>query len=121
MSINRFLSLTPDTLMKNPRMVLLRVDGSDLTTTSAAAGLDVGSAVATAKDDASNQVTIDFLQAFKSVPFVFWTPRTDNVEVKIGTLSATQLIYTTVDSDSNGTGVNDADVDFLIIAVDELF
>lgn len=94
----------------------LQVDGSALPNgTATNAGLTVGRDVAVARDDGSNAVTITFNEPLENAPLVFWSPITDNVEVKIVTNDGTTLAYTTVDSDSNGTGVNDADVNFLLV------
>lgn len=78
-------------------------------------GVSLGKDVCVARDDGSNQVTITFNEALSNIPIVYWATVNDEVRVKLGTVSATQIIYTTVDWDSNGSGISDANVNLLLM------
>lgn len=88
------------------------IDGSAVGATPGQAGLDGRGKFLCNISKAANVVTIDWLVAFGDVPYVFFQPAAGqvNTNVEIVTNTENQLVYQTVESDSNATPVNDADL-----------
>lgn len=92
----------------------LQIDGSDLTTTTADAGVVVGLAFAQAKDS-TNRVTITFREALDHAPKAFYQSLTAAADVQPVSSSTTELVYDTVLAADNSTASADADVSILLL------
>lgn len=94
----------------------MRIDGSAVGATAGTAGLDGRGQYLCTISKAANVVTINWVPAFGDVPYVFFQPSAGQVNtlVEIVSSTATQLVYQTLESDSNGTPVNDADLDVIV-------
>lgn len=88
------------------------IDGSAVGATAGSAGLDGRGKFLCNISKSSNVVTIDWLVSFGERPYVFFQTAAGqtNTAVEIVTNTASQLVYQTVESDANGTPVNDADL-----------
>ncbi len=95
----------------------MRVTGADVSaSTPATTGLDGRGKFLCNISKSSNVVTIAWNVAFADVPYVFFQPSNGqaNTLIQITSSSTTQLVYTTLESDDNTTGVNDANVDVFV-------
>ena len=104
-----------------PMQLQIQIDGSDLTTTTGIAGVDVGADSVTAKDDGANIVTVTFRQAMRNTKYLVHIQAHKAgapVEIKDLTKAAGSFTYTTVDGDSHGTAADDADTDILVTFYD---
>ena len=91
------------------RLYVFKIDGSEVTTTSAAAGLDGrGQAIADIKD-ASNVQTITWKRKFEDTPYVFVQPLTANGAANITTNDGVTLVLTGVERDDNSATLTDQD------------
>jgi len=92
------------------------IDGSAVGATAGTDGLDGRGKFLCTISKSANVVTVNWVPSFGDVPYVFFQPAAgqSNTLVEIVSSTASQLVYQTVESDSNGTGVNDADVDVLV-------
>lgn len=88
------------------------IDGSAVGATDGTAGLDGRGKFLCTISKAANVVTINWNPAFGDVPYVFFqlAPGQTNTLVEIVSATASQLVYQTVEADSNATPVNDADL-----------
>lgn len=88
------------------------IDGSAVGATAGSAGLDGRGKFLCNISKSANVVTIDWLVSFGDVPYVFFqsAPGQTNTLVEIVTNTESQLVYQTVEADSNATPVNDADL-----------
>lgn len=93
-----------------------RITGASVGATAGSAGLDGRGQFLCTISKSTNTVTIKWTPAFGDVPYVFFQPSAGqtNTLVQISSSTAGQIVYTTVDSDSNGTGVNDANIDVFV-------
>lgn len=98
------------------RIENFRIDGSEVGASAGSAGLDGRGQMLCTISKSANVVTIDWLRSYAEAPYVFFQPSAGqtNTLVEITTSTASQLVYQTVESDSNATGVNDADLDVLV-------
>lgn len=97
--------------------LLIKIDGSALTTTSATAGVTIGTKFCTAKDDGSDVVTITFNEALRNAPEVVATQAlTADCIVKPDAIATTTttVVYSCVKISDGATAVNDADVVILL-------
>jgi hypothetical protein len=104
-----------------PRAVLLRIDGSAVTTSAAATGLDEGSAdanVSKGSGGTSNEVTLAFTKAFTTTPVVVAQSITTNCKVELKSVSTTGCVLETFQVADGTTGVDDADMHVVIIGWD---
>ena len=104
-----------------PRVLGLRIDGSEVATSAGVAGLDEGAkdvTISKGSGGTSNEVTIAFNTAFAAAPVVSATVITDDCHVRIKSVSASQVVLETVQNDANGTGVDDADMHVMILGHD---
>ncbi len=88
------------------------IDGSAVGATPGTDGLDGRGKFLCNISKAANVVTIDWQVSFADIPYVFFQPAAGqtNTDVEIVTSTVSQLVYQTVESDSNATPVNDADL-----------
>lgn len=102
------------TFFDQPNCVMhnFAIDGSAVGALPGSAGLDGRGKFLCTISKSANVVTIDWLVAFGDVPYVFFQPAAGqtNTNVEIITNTENQLVYQTVESDSNATPVNDADL-----------
>lgn len=98
----------PGCTMRNFRII-----GANVGATQGSAGLDGRGQMLCTISKSTNVVTINWLTSFGDVPYVFFQPSAgqNDTLVEIVTSTSSQLVYQTVESDSNGTGVNDANLD----------
>ncbi len=96
--------------------LLIKIDGSALTTTTATAGLTIGTKFCKAKDDGSDKVTITFNEALSNAPEVITQCLTADCIVKPDTLvtTTTTIVYNCFKISDGSTAVNDADVILLV-------
>jgi len=92
------------------------IDGSAVGASAGTAGLDGRGKFLCTISKSTNVVTIDWVPSFGDVPYVFIQPAAGQINtlVEIVTSTASQLVIRTVESDSNATGVNDADLNVLV-------
>lgn len=92
------------------------IDGSAVGATAGTDGLDGRGKFLCTISKSTNVVTINWVPSFGDVPYVFIQPAAGqtNTLVEIVTSTASQLVIQTVESDANGSGVNDADLDVLV-------
>lgn len=92
------------------------VDGSAVGASAGSAGLDGRGKFLCQISKASNVVTVDWLQAFGDVPYVFFQPAAGQADtlVEIVTNTASQLVYQTLTASTHAP-LNDAD---LLVHVD---
>ncbi len=92
------------------------IDGSAVGASAGTAGLDGRGKFLCTISKSTNLVTINWVPAFGDVPYVFFQPAAGQINtlVEIVTSTASQLVIRTVESDSNATGVNDADLNVLV-------
>lgn len=92
------------------------IDGSAVGASAGTDGLDGRGQFLCTISKAANVVTINWVPSFGDVPYVFFQPAAGqtNTLVEIVTSTASQLVYRTVESDSNATGVNDADLNVVV-------
>ena len=92
------------------------IDGSAVGASLSSAGLDGRGKFLCQISKSSNVVTIKWLSAFGDRPYVFFQPSIgqNNTSVEIVSSTNSQLVYQTVESDSNATGVSDADLDVVV-------
>ena len=103
----------------SPRMMPIRIDGSDLPNgTATTAGVDVGAGWCVARDDGANLVTITFNESVRQAPMVYASVSTANAVVDVITTSTTGITYTTVENDDTTSAVADADVDLFLLFFD---
>lgn len=88
------------------------IDGSAVGVTDSTDGLDGRGKFLCTISKSANVVTINWLPSFGDIPYVFFqlAPGQTNTLVEIVSSTVSQLVYQTVESDSNATGVNDADL-----------
>lgn len=93
-----------------------RIDGSAVGATAGTDGLDGRGKFLCTISKATNVVTINWNSAFGDIPYVHFQPSAGqaNTLVEIVTSTASQLVYQTVESDDNTSGVNDADLDVVV-------
>jgi hypothetical protein len=98
----------------NPREMLIEIDGSALTTSTADAGVIQGLDYVQAKD-ASNVVTVTFKRPLRNANYgVFIQEITANCKAELTSRSATAFSYTTVQVADGSTASADADVVILV-------
>ena len=92
------------------------IDGSAVGASAGTDGLDGRGKFLCTISKAANVVTINWVPSFGDVPYVFFQPAAGqtNTLVEIVSSTSSQLVYQTVESDSNASGVNDADLDVLV-------
>ena len=92
------------------------IDGSAVGATASTDGLDGRGKFLCTISKAANVVTINWVPSFGDVPYVFFQPAAGqtNTLVEIVSSTSSQLVYRTVESDSNASGVNDADLDVVV-------
>lgn len=92
------------------------IDGSAVGATPGTAGLDGRGQFLCEISKSTNVVTIDWIPSFGDRPYVFFQPAAGQVNtlVEVVTSTDSQLVIRTVESDSNATGVNDADLDVIV-------
>jgi hypothetical protein len=99
------------------RLHALFIDGSAVTTTASATGLDQGSAdftVVKGSGGTSNEVTLTPKEAFKRAPIVVASSLTTNCHVEVKSRSATSIVLETFQVADGTTGVDDADLNVII-------
>jgi N-acetylglucosamine kinase-like BadF-type ATPase len=78
-----------------------KIDGSEVTTSLSAAGLDVrGQSLGWIKDDGANVQTMTFHRAFDDIPYVVIQPLTANGAANIS-VTASGIVLTGVERDDN--------------------
>lgn len=81
-------------------------------------GLDKrGKFLCTCKSNGANQITVEYISSYGDVPYVIPVPITANVGINFISQDATGFVYETVERDDNTTGVNNANVAFLIVGL----
>lgn len=92
------------------------IDGSAVGASAGTDGLDGRGKFLCTISKAANVVTVNWVPSFGDVPYVFFQPAAGQINtlVEIVSSTATQLVYRTVESDSNASGVNDADLDVVV-------
>ena len=92
------------------------IDGSAVGASAGTAGLDGRGQFLCEISKSTNVVTIDWIPSFGDVPYVFFQPAAGQINTLVEIVSSTssQLVIRTVESDSNATGVNDADLDVVV-------
>lgn len=101
-----------------PRIYAFSIDGSEVTTSSAAAGLDGrGQAIANIKDDGANVQTVTFKRAFEEAPYVVVQAKTANGAANIAVTDST-IVLTGVERDDNTATLADQDFDVFIYSHD---
>lgn len=92
------------------------IDGSAVGASAGTAGLDGRGKFLCTISKSTNVVTINWVPAFGDVPYVFIQPAAGQINtlVEIVTSTSSQLVIRTVESDSNASGVNDADLNVLV-------
>lgn len=95
-----------------------RITGANVGATAGTAGLDGRGQFLCTISKVTNTVTINWVPAFGDVPYVFFQPSAGqtNVSVNIVTSTVSQLVFTTVQTDSHTTGVNDANLDVVVFS-----
>jgi len=94
-----------------------RITGALVGATAGTAGLDGRGKFLCTISAAANVVTINWNVAFGDIPYVFIQTdagQTDTL-VEIVTSTASQLVIRTVDADDNSTGVNNANLQVLVL------
>lgn len=93
------------------------ITGASVGATPGTAGLDGRGKFLGLISKSANTVTITWNSAFGDIPYVFFQPSAgqNNTLVEIVTNTVNQLVFKTVDSDSNATGVNDANLQLFIV------
>ncbi len=86
-----------------------QVTGASVGATPGSAGLDTRGKFICNISKSTNTVTITFLETFAVAPKVLFTMLTPNCAADISSLTASQLVFTTVERDDDTAGVNDAD------------
>ena len=96
------------------------IDGSAVGASAGTAGLDGRGKFLCTISKTTNVVTINWVPAFGDRPYVFFQPAVGqlNTLIEIVSSTSTQLVYRTVEADSNATGVNDADIDVVVCSYD---
>jgi hypothetical protein len=97
-----------------------RITGASVGALAGTAGLDGRGQFLCTISKSANVVTINWVPAFGDVPYVFFQPSAgqNDTLVEIVTSTASQLVYQTVEADSNGTGVNNANLDVVVCSYD---
>lgn len=92
------------------------ITGASVGATAGTAGLDGRGQMLCTISKAANVVTIKWNQSFGDRPYVFFQPSAgqNNTLVEIVSSTASQLVFQTVNSDSNVTALNDANLDVLV-------
>lgn len=91
------------------------IDGSAVGATAGTTGLDGRGKFLCTISKVTNTVTINWVPAFGDRPYVFFQPaigQNDTI-VQLVSSTASQMVFTTVKA-TDGTGVNDADLDVLV-------
>lgn len=88
------------------------IDGSAVGATAGSAGLDGRGKFLCTISKAANVVTVNWLQAFGDVPYVFFQTGVgqNNTIVELVSNTASQLVFQTVQAADGTTPVNDADL-----------
>jgi hypothetical protein len=98
----------------NPREMLIEIDGSALTTSTADAGVILGLDNVQAKDS-SNTVTVTFRRALPNANYaVFIQEITADCKATVTSRTASAFTYTTVENDDTTSAKADADVMILV-------
>ena len=94
------------------------IDGSAVGATAGTAGLDGRGQFLCTISKSTNVVTINWVPTYGDVPYVFFQPAAGQINTIVEIVSSTagQLVIRTVESDSNATGVNDADLDVVVFS-----
>jgi len=101
-----------------PRLYAFSIDGSEVTTSSSATGLDGrGQAIADIADDGANVQTITWKRAFEEAPYVYIQAKTANGAANISN-DGTTLVLTGVERDDNTATLADQDFDVFVYAHD---
>jgi hypothetical protein len=92
------------------------IDGSAVGATAGTDGLDGRGKFLCTISKAANVVTINWVPSFGDRPYVTFqiAPGQTNTLVEIVSANESTLVYQTVESDSNATPVNDADLDVTV-------
>ena len=95
--------------------LVIKVDGSAVTTTTSATGLVIGSKFCKVKD-ATEVVTITFNEALPIAPLVFTECATADCIVKPDSLvtTTTTIVYSCINISDGSTAVSDADITLLL-------
>lgn len=91
------------------------IDGSAVGASAGTAGLDGRGKFLCTISKSSNTVTINWVPSFGDRPYVFFQPadgQNDTI-VQIVSSTASQMVFTTVKA-TDGSAVNDADLDVLV-------
>ncbi len=93
-----------------------RIIGASVGATLGTAGLDGRGANLCTISAAANVVTIKWNVAFGDIPYINFQPSAgqNDTLVQIVTSTTQQLVFNTVQADSNGTGVNNANIDVTV-------
>jgi hypothetical protein len=91
------------------------IDGSAVGASAGTAGLDGRGKFLCTISKSTNRVTINWVPAFGDRPYVFFQPATGQNDTIVQLVSSTssQMVFDTVKA-TDGTGVNDADLDVLV-------
>jgi hypothetical protein len=94
------------------------IDGSAVGASAGTAGLDGRGKFLCTISKAANVVTINWVPSFGDVPYVFFQSAAGQINtlVEIVSSTASQLVYRTVESDSNASAVNDADLNVVVFS-----
>lgn len=96
------------------------IQGAAVGATAGVTGLDGRGQFACTISKAANVVTINWVSAFGDRPYVFFQCAAGQTNTSIEIVSSTsqQLVYQTVTTDSNGTPINDANLDVVVFSYD---
>lgn len=99
-------------LQPQAQLTSFRIDGSAVGATAGSAGLNGRGKFLCTISKVANVVTINWTPSWADAPDVVFQPAAGQVNtlVEIVSETASQLVYQTVESDDNTTGVNDADL-----------
>ena len=113
MLARKLLGMHPSEKVMGYDVLILKVDGSALDTSSSTAGIIVGSTAVTAKDDGSEVVTITFDEPLRNAPIVIASQcLSADCIIKPDSITATasSLEYSCYKISDASTAVNDADI-----------
>lgn len=91
------------------------IDGSAVGASAGTAGLDGRGKFLCTISKSANTVTINWVPSFGDRPYVFFQPASGQNDTIVQLVSSTssQMVFTTVKA-TDGTAVNDADLDVLV-------
>lgn len=93
-----------------------KVTGANVSTTTAgSSGLDGRGQMTVSALRTGNLYTFTFLRAYGDIPYIHITPLTSNVFANAPVMTSTGFTFLSVQRDANGTPVNTADFQILIM------